>query len=64
MLKTYKIQYALPNQDSVSNVLNTSDIQVKESLFICGDHLLNGSINAALKTGRIAAETMMLNRLK
>lgn len=64
MLKTYKIQYALPNQDSVSNVLNTSDIQVKESLFICGDHLLNGSINAALKTGRIAAETMMLKRLK
>jgi phytoene dehydrogenase-like protein len=64
MLKTYKIQYALPNQNSVVNDLKSSDIQMTESLFICGDHLLNGSINAALKTGRIAAETMMLNREK
>jgi hypothetical protein len=61
MLKIYKIPYALPNQDTVSNDIKASAINISESLFICGDHLLNGSINAALKTGRLAAESMKLN---
>lgn len=63
ILKTYKIDYALPNQESVSNSLENSDIQLSKSLFICGDHLLNGSINAAIKTGRLAAETMISARI-
>lgn len=61
MLKTYRISYALPNQDSVSNDIKVSEIKISETLFISGDHLLNGSINAALKTGRLAAETMKLS---
>lgn len=60
MLKTYKIPYALPNQDAVLDDIKASEIKISETLFICGDHLLNGSINAALKTGRLAAETMKL----
>ncbi len=55
-LKVYRINYALPNQDSVKNDLENSDIQINENLFICGDHLLNGSINAAMKSGRLVAE--------
>ena len=56
ILKVYRISYALPNQDSVRNELLTSDIQINDNLYICGDHLLNGSINAAMKSGRLVAE--------
>jgi predicted NAD/FAD-dependent oxidoreductase len=60
MIKTYRIDYALPVQDSVRNNMQTSEIKISDTLFICGDHLLNGSINAAFKTGRLAAEAMKL----
>ncbi len=56
MIKTYRINYALPNQEKVTNELKESDIQMNKNLFICGDHLLNGSINAAMKSGRLVAE--------
>ena len=56
MLKTYRINYALPNQEKVSNEVDNSEIKINDNLFICGDHLLNGSINAAMKSGRIVAE--------
>ena len=60
MLKTYRIEYALPTQESVRNEIPVSEIKISDTLFICGDNLLNGSINAALKTGRLAAEAMKL----
>jgi protoporphyrinogen oxidase len=56
MLKSYRINYALPNQNTISNELDISQYKINEKLYICGDHLLNGSINAAMKTGRIVAE--------
>jgi len=56
MLKTYRINYALPNQEKVANEVATSEIKINDNLFICGDHLLNGSINAAMKSGRLVAE--------
>jgi protoporphyrinogen oxidase len=56
ILKTYRINYALPNQETVSNEVPNSQIKINDNLFICGDHLLNGSINAAMKSGRIVAE--------
>jgi phytoene dehydrogenase-like protein len=56
LLKTYRIKYALPNQEKVTNEVANSEIKINQNLFICGDHLLNGSINAAMKSGRIVAE--------
>lgn len=56
ILKVYRIKYALPNQEKVINDLSNSDIQINNNLFICGDHLMNGSINAAMKSGRLVAE--------
>ncbi len=58
ILKVYRISYALPNQDSVRNELSNSEIQINDNLYICGDHLLNGSINAAMKSGRLVAELL------
>jgi phytoene dehydrogenase-like protein len=60
MLKAYRIEYALPTQESVRNEIAASEIKISDSLFICGDNLLNGSINAAIKSGRLAAEAMKL----
>jgi phytoene dehydrogenase-like protein len=60
MIKCYRIDYALPIQNTVKNEISPSEIKLSDSLFICGDHLLNGSINAAFKTGRLAAEAMKI----
>ncbi|SHG44497.1 Phytoene dehydrogenase-related protein [Flavobacterium segetis] len=60
MLKSYRIEYALPTQESVRNNIEASEIKITDHLFICGDNLLNGSINAAMKTGRLAAEAMKI----
>lgn len=56
-LKTYHIEHALPNDDSVSN--EPTMIKLNGYCFICGDHLMNGSINAAMKSGRLAAEAIL-----
>lgn len=58
-LKTYHISYALPDDDDVVNELSEKAIRLNDQCFICGDHLMNGSINAAMKSGRIAAETII-----
>jgi predicted NAD/FAD-dependent oxidoreductase len=58
-LKTYVIPYALPENKHVTNDINPSTIRLNDSTFICGDHLLNGSINAALKSGRLASESIL-----
>ena len=55
-LKTYHIPYALPNQSSVRDNLSAQELKLSEHLYICGDYLLQGSINAAMKSGRLVAE--------
>jgi len=57
-LDTRHINYALPDQQNVSNEINPVDLKINENIYVCGDHLLNGSINAAMKTGRIVADLM------
>ena len=56
MIKVYRINYALPNQEKVTNEVLNSELELDENVFICGDHLMNGSINAAMKSGRLVAE--------
>lgn len=57
-LKTYKIRYALPNQAHVQHQLAESSIRLRKGVYICGDHLLNGSINGAMRSGAFAAEVI------
>jgi predicted NAD/FAD-dependent oxidoreductase len=61
-LKTYKIDYALPNDVAVKNEASKKELMLNGNCFICGDHLLNGSINAAMKTGRLAAEAILTEK--
>ena len=58
-IKTYAIPYALPNNQQVTNDLPPENLKISDNCFICGDYLLNGSINAAMKSGRIAAEAII-----
>ena len=57
-IKTFKIRYALPNQEHVQHQLADSSIRIKKGLYVCGDHLLNGSINGAMRSGAFAAEVI------
>jgi len=58
-LKTYPIPYALPQNKNVSDDFSLANYRINDTLFICGDHLLNGSIHAAMKSGRLAAEAIL-----
>jgi hypothetical protein len=58
-LKTYHIPYGLPNDETVNNELTTAAFRLSDNCFTCGDYLLNGSINAAMKSGRQAAEILI-----
>ncbi|MEM8527872.1 MAG: NAD(P)/FAD-dependent oxidoreductase [Bacteroidota bacterium] len=58
-LKSYFVKYALPAAQSIQNDLSPSEIKLDEGLYICGDHLMNGSLNAAMKSGRLAVKEMM-----
>jgi phytoene dehydrogenase-like protein len=56
LLKTYRIKYGLPKLPIFKNDADDGQFKLGENLFICGDHLLNGSINAAMASGRKVAE--------
>jgi hypothetical protein len=58
-LKTYHIDFALPNDDQVTNEPDYKAIRLNAQNFVCGDYLINGSINAAMKSGRLAAEAII-----
>ncbi|QJD94827.1 FAD-dependent oxidoreductase [Mucilaginibacter robiniae] len=58
-LKTYHIAHALPEDASVRNEISPLGLKRSEHHYVCGDYLLNGSINAALKTGRMVAEMLI-----
>jgi len=58
-LKTYRIKYALPDQTSVRNNISKKELKIGDHLYVAGDHLMNGSINAAMKSGRLVAEAIL-----
>ncbi len=58
-LDTRIVNYALPNQSKVQQTIPNQDYKIRQGLFLCGDYQLNGSINAAMLTGRKAAEAVI-----
>lgn len=58
-LHTRQIPYALPDQSHVTHTVEPEQLQLRPGLFVAGDHFLNGSINAAMKVGRLAAEAVV-----
>jgi protoporphyrinogen oxidase len=54
-LKSYFIDYALPTLDDPKYSMPSTECKIYDDVFLAGDYLLNGSINAAMTSGRIAA---------
>ncbi len=54
-LKTYHIPYSLPRQENVTYNIDNQATKIGENLYMCGDAFSNSSLNAAMKSGRVAA---------
>ncbi|WP_299683217.1 FAD-dependent oxidoreductase [uncultured Tenacibaculum sp.] len=56
-IKDYKIPIALPKNNLVLN--SNDNIKLKNNIYLAGDYLLNGSLNAAMYSGEYAAKEMI-----
>ncbi|WP_296619592.1 NAD(P)/FAD-dependent oxidoreductase [Marivirga sp.] len=57
-LKTFYIDNALPQIDDFQNKMKPSQSKIQAGVYLAGDYLLNGSINAAMASGRYAAHAV------
>ncbi len=55
-LKHYEVKRALPNLQPVTFSYAATHSHVGDRIFLAGDHQLNGSLDAAMRSGRLAAE--------
>lgn len=59
MLARYDIQRALPELNPVTYRYDATHARVTDRVFLAGDHQLNGSLDAAMRSGRLAAEGLL-----
>ncbi|WP_010521739.1 protoporphyrinogen/coproporphyrinogen oxidase [Aquimarina agarivorans] len=57
-LKKYTIPLALPDLTDVKRTVHPSETQLTTHIFLAGDTLLNGSLNAAMHSGELAAQAI------
>jgi protoporphyrinogen oxidase len=57
-LNVFKIPKALPQLHNIQYDLAATETQLLENVFLAGDVLLNGSLNAAMQAGERAAEAI------
>lgn len=55
LINQFNIPKSLPDLKDISNNKRSSDFQISESIFLAGDHKLNGSLNAAITSGEMSA---------
>lgn len=58
-LKRYDIPHALPVIDDLEYSLPNTQFTLTDDIYLAGDYLLNASLDAAMRTGRLAAEAML-----
>ncbi|MEX2512697.1 MAG: NAD(P)/FAD-dependent oxidoreductase [Cyclobacteriaceae bacterium] len=63
-LKTIQIPQALPDLTDCKHWIPAQHTKVYDHVFMAGDQLLNGSINAAMTSGRLAAEGVIADIVK
>lgn len=61
-IQHYTIKQALPDIQDLKMTTQAVDSQVSENIFVAGDYLFNGSLNAAMESGRLAAQGLMQKR--
>lgn len=57
-IHSYSINYALPDIQNLRMSAPTSESQLLDNIFLAGDSLLNGSLNAAMESGRLASKSL------
>ncbi|MEZ4883626.1 MAG: NAD(P)/FAD-dependent oxidoreductase [Chitinophagales bacterium] len=60
-LKTYHIPNALPTKTTIAPFDKKDIHPVEDNVYVCGDYTFNGSINAAMLSGRLTAEVIIEN---
>lgn len=55
LIKTYEIPKALPDLQNIKYTLTPAETKYSENIFVVGDTLVNGSLNAAMLSGESAA---------
>jgi len=55
-IQQYRINQALPDVDGLRMSAEPSESEVLKNVFLAGDYLFNGSLNAAMESGRLAAQ--------
>lgn len=58
-IRSFTISNAIPVVNDIKYAMPTHHHERHDHLFLAGDYLLNGSINAAMQAGRSAAEALM-----
>jgi len=58
-LAKYDVMQALPRLSEVTYRYDPTHARVADRIFLAGDHQLNGSLDAALRSGRLAAEGLL-----
>lgn len=57
-ITTFDIPQALPDLQNLKATSSPSESQLTDQIFLAGDVLFNGSLNAAMESGRLAAEAL------
>lgn len=60
-IKSYYISYALPSLDDIKGSIPITECKITDHVYLGGDYLLNGSSNAAMISGRLVAESVLLS---
>jgi protoporphyrinogen oxidase len=60
-LKCYHIKNALPDLEYLQYDISPTETQLKPTVYLAGDYLLNGSLNAAMLSGERAAQGVIMS---
>ncbi|AZQ44336.1 protoporphyrinogen/coproporphyrinogen oxidase [Nonlabens ponticola] len=59
LIKCQHIKKALPKLGSINYSMEPTETQLTEHVYLAGDHLSNGSLNAAMLNGKAAAQAII-----
>jgi thioredoxin reductase len=59
LIQLRTIKKALPNLKNINYSMNPTETRLTENVFLAGDHLSNGSLNAAMLNGKAAARAVI-----
>jgi protoporphyrinogen oxidase len=64
LIKLFHIKKALPDLNQLKYEPHIEDLVINDTVYCCGDHLANGSLNAAMASGRLVAEQIIKSSKK